>query len=472
MGSHSKQCDDNHLDGHLHQRRGHLCQHHGNQVRHATQRLQRESGTFRLPKTTCPPAQLTSLTLTIPKWIYCYLPMLTLPLVLFIGAWVSTIMWNRVDNLVIQRTESDGWELVDLFGNFDTNGDFYLSFDEALPLIQLMSQFKEVLQDDPKSQQKITPGEHFLDVEAHFSPLNISTMTKDWAHDINNNYSFHGLFKWDSPHILHKSFPVSTFLDFLPNSINSIPEPGFVYRIVSPPGNVYNAIPAGGRSTRHFPPQPSGKGQSIHSLLSMFHPRPFVMMRFPPQGAMGCIRAVSKTHVHIVFRVHAEFQLNEPPRDPFWFSPAQFSGSLILSRNGSSVEYFHLHVPAERNLNVDMEWLTEDNPEGMEVDIGYMPLMELVGQGRSRPSLMPEKAVSRDEVELKEGLEFQHVTTRNFKWDRQITEEAARDLLELEFFPFKRVKYYNLSEAFTHAHAEDKLVHSILLWGALDDQSC
>ena len=30
----------------------------------------------------------------------------------------------------------------------------------------------------------------------------------------------------------------------------------------------------------------------------------------------------------------------------------------------------------------------EDNPEGMEVDIGYMPVMELVSRGHSRPSLM------------------------------------------------------------------------------------
>ena len=35
-----------------------------------------------------------------------------------------------------------------------------------------------------------------------------------------------------------------------------------------------------------------------------------------------------------------------------------------------------------------------------------------------------------------------------------------------------QVKYHNLSDALSLAHAEDKLVHSIILWGALDDQSC
>ena len=35
-----------------------------------------------------------------------------------------------------------------------------------------------------------------------------------------------------------------------------------------------------------------------------------------------------------------------------------------------------------------------------------------------------------------------------------------------------QVKYYNFTETFEAARQEDKLVHAILLWGALDDQSC
>lgn len=35
-----------------------------------------------------------------------------------------------------------------------------------------------------------------------------------------------------------------------------------------------------------------------------------------------------------------------------------------------------------------------------------------------------------------------------------------------------QVSYLPFSEAFERAEAENKLVHSILLWGALDDQSC
>lgn len=32
--------------------------------------------------------------------------------------------------------------------------------------------------------------------------------------------------------------------------------------------------------------------------------------------------------------------------------------------------------------------------------------------------------------------------------------------------------YYNYTEAYDVAAEENKLIHSIILWGALDDQSC
>lgn len=40
----------------------------------------------------------------------------------------------------------------------------------------------------------------------------------------------------------------------------------------------------------------------IHSLLSMFHPRPFIKSRFAPQGAVACIRASNDFYYDIVFR--------------------------------------------------------------------------------------------------------------------------------------------------------------------------
>lgn len=51
-------------------------------------------------------------------------------------------------------------------------------------------------------------------------------------------------------------------------------------------------------------------------------------------------------------RVHAEFQLNEEPNFPFWFTPAQFSGRLIMDREGEHIEYFEMALPANKQLNI------------------------------------------------------------------------------------------------------------------------
>ena len=54
-------------------------------------------------------------------------------------------------------------------------------------------------------------------------------------------------------------------------------------------------------------------------------------------------------------RLHAEFQLNERSNVPFWFTPAQFTGSLIISHDLRHIQYFKIYVPAKRRLNVGKE---------------------------------------------------------------------------------------------------------------------
>ena len=53
-----------------------------------------------------------------------------------------------------------------------------------------------------------------------------------------------------------------------------------------------------------------------------------------------------------VFRVHAEFQINEPPNYPFWFTPAQFTGRIIISKEGTHILDFEMFVPNDKKLNV------------------------------------------------------------------------------------------------------------------------
>lgn len=61
---------------------------------------------------------------------------------------------------------------------------------------------------------------------------------------------------------------------------------------------------------------------------------------------------------------------------------------------------------------------------------------------------------------------------QDIKWEKEISREEARSILEKRMYPFKTVPYLSFDKAYAKAKEEEKLVHSILLWGALDDQSC
>lgn len=51
------------------------------------------------------------------------------------------------------------------------------------------------------------------------------------------------------------------------------------------------------------------------------------------------------------------------------------------------------------------------------------------------------------------------------KWHQELSWEEAARRLEVAMYPFKKVNYLPFTEAFDRAKAENKLVHSILLWG-------
>ena len=51
-------------------------------------------------------------------------------------------------------------------------------------------------------------------------------------------------------------------------------------------------------------------------------------------------------------RMHAEFQLNVAPQLPFWFTPGQFLGNIVMKRDGSHVKSFEVAVPNNKCLNV------------------------------------------------------------------------------------------------------------------------
>ncbi len=61
-------------------------------------------------------------------------------------------------------------------------------------------------------------------------------------------------------------------------------------------------------------------------------------------------------------RVHAEFQLNSEPSYPFWFTPAQFAGRLIINKTSQHVEHFELYLPTDKQLNIGIIFMAKISP--------------------------------------------------------------------------------------------------------------
>lgn len=81
-----------------------------------------------------------------------------------------------------------------------------------------------------------------------------------------------------------------------------------------------------------------------------------------------------------------------------------------------------------------MEWLSGNSDNGnMEVDIGFMPQMELSSTTESLPAVTGE-----------EDWRAKYITPnasdqREIVWNEEISMEEAERLLEQEMYPFKKV---------------------------------
>uniref|UniRef100_A0A8C9B121 Selenoprotein N n=2 Tax=Phocoena sinus TaxID=42100 RepID=A0A8C9B121_PHOSS len=360
-----------------------------------------------------------------------------------------------------------GTEGLFLFSSLDTDGDMYLSPEEFKPIAEKLtgstpsaSYEEEDLPPDP--------SEETLTIEARFQPLLPESMTKSKDGFLGvSRLALSGLRNWTTAASPSAVFAARHFRPFLPPRGHA--ELGEPWWIIPSELSVFTGYLS---NNRFYPPPPKGKEVIIHRLLSMFHPRPFVKTRFAPQGAVACLTATSDFYYTVMFRIHAEFQLSEPPDFPFWFSPGQFTGHIILSKDATHVRDFRLFVPNHRSLNVDMEWLYgASESSNMEVDIGYIPQMELEATGPSVPSVILDEDGNMIDSRLPSGEPLQFVFEK-ITWQQELSWEEAARRLEVAMYPFKKVTYLPFTKAFERAKAENKLVHSVLLWGALDDQSC
>ena len=152
-------------------------------------------------------------------------------------------------------------------------------------------------------------------------------------------------------------------------------------------------------------------------------------------GAKACLRAISPDYAEIVFRIHAQFVLNAPG---VRLLPAQFAGRLVLARREAVIVEFSLSLPA-RNSNVDVNAFKA-------ADMAFIPRMEL-----STASSTP---------------------VREIAWETTITEEEARKKLATAFYKFAEIEWTPIEKTVELAKATNRPIHALVLFGALDDESC
>ena len=92
-------------------------------------------------------------------------------------------------------------------------------------------------------------------------------------------------------------------------------------------------------------------------FLGQFHPSVSMHLdatgrRAGPDGGFAILRAMSPMYAEIIFRVHAEYDL----APGVYYTPAHFSGRLVVNRQEGTVEDFYLGIPTDTSLNVTLTY--------------------------------------------------------------------------------------------------------------------
>ena len=153
-------------------------------------------------------------------------------------------------------------------------------------------------------------------------------------------------------------------------------------------------------------------------------------------GARACLQAISPNYAAIVLRIHAQFTLDT---SSVRLLPSQFAGRLVLDRKEGAVVEFSLALPS-RNSNVDVNAFRA-------ADMAFIPRMEL--------------------STLSSGL-----STHDITWETAITEEEACKKLATAFYKFAEIEWIPIEDAVELAKRTNRSIHALVLFGALDDESC
>jgi hypothetical protein len=188
------------------------------------------------------------------------------------------------------------------------------------------------------------------------------------------------------------------------------------------------------------------------TFLRQFHPGATLHLHNnspDSAGAFACLRAHDQALADILFRIHAEFVLEDG-----YFTPGQMAGRLLLDRATGRVVFFRMYLPPGTiNFDVNHRVFGSYKRDGKKVegtfmatDAGYAPRMELLG-----------------------GASNSADTAR---WQRHQSETEAKAALARQFYRFKQIRWVEFERAADRARQARKPLHVISLEGTLDDESC
>ncbi len=196
----------------------------------------------------------------------------------------------------------------------------------------------------------------------------------------------------------------------------------------------------------------------VAGFLRQFNPRPSMKLvaagrRAGPDGAFAILRAVSPSHLDIAFRVHAEFYLTpddwpaDRPLIRAWYTPAYFSGRMLVNRRAGTVEHFRLGLANEKALNVHLTVEAKGIGDTRQAhDIVRVERMELTGgDGRLADKIA---------------------------WTRALTPAEAEARLAKVFYRFLEIGWVPFDRVLAQARSRNRPIFAIVSWGSFDDQSC
>lgn len=167
--------------------------------------------------------------------------------------------------------------------------------------------------------------------------------------------------------------------------------------------------------------------------------------RAGPPGAFGVVRALSPTHVEIVFRLHAEFFLHPT----LVYTPASFIGRMLIDRDARAVEYFEMRVPTEHTINVTLSVNGRHPETGAPVTtLLFERVARMALRGGNRPAL--------------EGV----------AWKDAMSLAEARDRLRRCFYKFLDIDWVPFDDVLEVAKAHDRPIFAVVLTSPLHDQAC